>query len=263
MAVHSLQQRGTTLATMVNNEQVGCLHTHVYLYIWCVRCLLHLSWPNSSQLLRAEHRFCKPKGGRPRMLKLLVMAVYLIACSHVRISSCSASTPLFSYQRVWECFHGECAKAQHQRDGEEGGAATEDGAEQSARGQSCGKGAEGTRRTSMRTRHHASTLRSPNTYCRLHSMCWEVHTHLSHSSTQWITHGTPVRPFVTICPRVLFQPWQNPPLTFGLDLLGIRFLQYGVSRHTWPQLSRTPVSQEKGISVLWGLLGIPCWVHLY
>lgn len=141
MAVHSLQQRGTTLATMVNNEQVGCLHTHVYLYIWCVGCLLHPSWPNSSQLLRAEHRFLSWKGGRPWMLKLLVMAVYLIACSHVRISSCSASTPLFSYQRVWECFfNGSATKAQHRRDGEEGGAATGDGAEQSARGQNRGKG---------------------------------------------------------------------------------------------------------------------------
>lgn len=34
----------------------------------------------------------------------------------------------------------EHTKAQHRRDGEEGGAATKDGAEQSAREQNCGKG---------------------------------------------------------------------------------------------------------------------------
>ena len=107
MAVHSLQQRGSILATMVNNEQVGCLHTHVqYIYTYGVldvcSTLADPTVLNYSGLNIAY----KLKGGRPWMLKLLVMAVYLIACSHVRISSCSASTPLFSYQRVWECFMG-------------------------------------------------------------------------------------------------------------------------------------------------------------
>lgn len=96
MAVHSLQQRGTTLATMVNNEQVGCLHIYTYGVLDVCSTLADPTVLNYSGLNIAF----KLKGGRPWMLKLLVMAVYLIACSHIRISSCSASTPLFSYQRV-------------------------------------------------------------------------------------------------------------------------------------------------------------------
>lgn len=74
----------------------------------------------------------------------------------------------------------------------------------------------------------------------------------SESALQGIIHHTPVRPFITICPPVLFHPWQKPPLTFRLDSRGICFLQYDVSRHPWPQLSRMPVSREKGISA------VPC-----
>lgn len=47
------------------------------------------------------------------------------------------------------------------------------------------------------------------------------------------------------------------PLAFSLNLRGICLLQYDVSRHVWPQLSRKPVSQEKGISVLCRALGPP------
>lgn len=47
----------------------------------------------------------KLKGGRPWMLKLLVMAVYLIACSHVRISSCSASNPIVQLPESVRVFH--------------------------------------------------------------------------------------------------------------------------------------------------------------
>lgn len=94
-----------------------------------------------SQLLRAEHHFKAGRVADPWMLKLLVMAVYLIACSHVRISSCSASTQtLFGYQRALRVFSRERTKAQQRRDGAEGGAATRDGAKQTARAQSCGKG---------------------------------------------------------------------------------------------------------------------------
>lgn len=87
---------------MVNDEQVGYLHTHVYLYIWCVG--RSLADPTDLSYSGLNIAF-KLKGGRPWMLKRLVMAVYLIACSHIRISVCSASTTLFSHQRVRECFH--------------------------------------------------------------------------------------------------------------------------------------------------------------
>ncbi len=139
MALHSLQQRGTTLATMVNNEKVGCLHTHVFIYTYgeldVSSTLADPTVLNSSGLNIAF----KLNGGRPWMSNLMVMAVYLIACSHVRISSCSASNPAV---QLPECVSvsPEGTKAQHRRDGEEGGAATRDGAEQSARGHNCGKG---------------------------------------------------------------------------------------------------------------------------
>lgn len=126
----------------------------------------------------------KLKGGRPWMLKLLVMAVYLIACSHVRISSCSASTPLFSYQRVWECFTGGYQGPAPQRWGKR--------AEQQPRvepniwwdNRTVGKG-WGDTHTSVRTHHHVSILRSYNAYCRLYSTCWEVNiSSFSHRHTR-------------------------------------------------------------------------------
>lgn len=152
MAVHSLQQRGTTLATMVNNEQVGCFAYLCILYTYGeLDVCSTLADPTVLNYSGLNIAFLSWEGGRPWMLKLLVMAVYLIACSHVRISSCSASTPLFSYQRVWECIHWRVPRpAAARRDGGEGGAATEDGAEQSARGQQCGERAEDARKTSVR-----------------------------------------------------------------------------------------------------------------
>lgn len=48
--------------------------------------------------------------------------------------------PRCSVTRECESVARECTKAQHCRDGEEGGAATKDGAEQSAKEQNCGKG---------------------------------------------------------------------------------------------------------------------------
>lgn len=80
------------------------------------------------------------KGGRPWMLKLLVMAVYLIACSHVRISVCFSLNYAVQLPESVRVFSQECTKAQHRRDKEEGGAATKDGAEQSAGEQNRGKG---------------------------------------------------------------------------------------------------------------------------
>lgn len=129
-------------------------------------------------------------------------------------------------------FTGECqGPTPSQRRVGESGAATEDGAEQSARGQNCGDRAEDARKTS----------------CVKNARRCES---ASESALQGIIHHTPVRPFVTICPPVLFHPWQKPPLTFRLDSRGTCFLQYDVSRQPWPQLSRMPVSREKGISAV-------------
>lgn len=78
------------------------------------------------------------------------------------------------------------------------------------------------------------------------------------------SYVTPIRPFATICPRVLFQPWQKPSFTFSPESHGVCLLQYDVSRHVRPQQSRKPVSQgEKESLCCVELLGIPCWVHLY
>lgn len=131
-------------------------------------------------------------------------------------------------------FTGECqGPTPSQRRGGESGAATEDGAEQSARGQNCGERAEDARKTScVKNAAVARTLRK--VLCKESSIIlW------SGPSSQSV---------------LLFfsTPGKKPPLTFRLDSRGICFLQYDVSRHPWPQLSRMPVSREKGISA------VPC-----
>lgn len=72
------------------NKLVVCILMYIYTYRELDGCstLADPTVLNYSGLNIA----LKLKGGRPWMLKLLVMAVYLIACSQVRISSCSAST---------------------------------------------------------------------------------------------------------------------------------------------------------------------------
>lgn len=135
--------------------------------------------------------------------------------------------PRCSVTRECESVSWECTRARHRGDGEEGGAATKDGAEQSAGEQNRGKG--------LRTYTPIS-----------------IQAHLDNNSDMltltFLTQArkesniNPVRPFSTIRPRVLFHPWQRPSSTFSLDSLGICLLQYDVSRRMRPQLSRKPVS---------------------
>lgn len=226
---------------MVNNERVGCLHTHVLAIhtVWWLDVCCTRADPTVLNYSGLNIAF-KLKGGRPWMLKLLVMAVYLIACSHVRISSCSASTPLFSYQRVWECFTGEYQGPAPQREG---------------RRPSSNQGWSWTVGGSTELWETAGRRARFNPL--IHTVTYTVCARLSDTAVQEIILPTPVRPFITVCPRVLFQPWQKPPLTFGLDSHGLSLLQYDVSRRPWPQLSREPVSQEKGASALCGALGSP------
>lgn len=120
------------------NESVVCIHMYIYTYgVLDVCCTL--ADPTVLNYSGLNIAF-KLKGGRPWMLKLLVMAVYLIACSHVRISSCSASTHVVQLPESVRVFHGSVPRPSTSRDGGEGGAATKDGVEQSAREQKCGKG---------------------------------------------------------------------------------------------------------------------------
>lgn len=163
MAVHSLQQRGTSLTTMVNNKQVGCLHT--YLVLIYTRGELDvcstIADPTVLNYSGLNIAF-KLMGGRPWMLKLLVMAVYLIACSHVRISSCSASTQLFSYWRVWECCHWEVPRPSTTEMGKRVEQQPRMEPNNRLESRTVTKGWGGTQ-TSVHTHHHASILGSPNT----------------------------------------------------------------------------------------------------
>lgn len=192
------------------------------------------------------------KGSRPWMLKLLVMAVYLIACSHVRISVCFSLNYAVQLPESVRVFSRERTKAQHRRDGEEGEAATEDGAEQSAGEQNRGKGL----RTHTCTQNRSSILDDTSAHAGPN-----IHLFTRSFKESYVTS---IRPFATICPRVLFQPWQKPSFTFSPESHGVCLLQYDVSRHVRPQQSRKPVSQgEKESLCCVELLGIPCWVHLY
>lgn len=192
------------------------------------------------------------KGSRPWMLKLLVMAVYLIACSHVRISVCFSLNYAVQLPESVRVFSRERTKARHRRDGEEGEAATEDGAEQSAGEQNRGKGL----RTHTCTQNCSSILDNTSAHAGPN-----IHLFTRSFKESYVTS---IRPFATICPRVLFQPWQKPSFTFSPESHGVCLLQYDVSRHVRPQQSRKPVSQGGKESLCCvELLGIPCWVHLY
>lgn len=145
------------------------------------------------------------------------------------------------------------------RDGEEGGAATKDGAEQSAREQNSGKGLRGHTPTSVQTHHHASIPRSPNTYCSLYST---VHTEgrtlifltQAYKESSTVLQSGPLSPSV---PVFFSNPGKNPLSPLAWTYVASAFLQYDVSSHLWPQLGRMSVSQEKGISALCGALGHP------
>lgn len=80
----------------------------------------------------------------------------MFSCQDLQLFSLK---PHCSVTRERESVSVEDATAQHCWDGEEGGAATTDGAEQLAREQNCGKGLT----TMVQTNHPAGILWSPNT----------------------------------------------------------------------------------------------------
>lgn len=165
MAVDSWQQIETTLAT--GWTSCICISIHMVSLDVC-STLADPTVLNYSGL----NITCKLEGGAPWMLKLFSTEVHLIACSHVRISSCSASTfSMFSRQSVSEW---EYTKSQHRRDWKEGGAATKDGAEQSAREQNCGKGLR--RHTQAPARSEAHAYIPANMQAHIHPLSYLPHT---------------------------------------------------------------------------------------
>ena len=90
------------------NKLVVCIHMYIYTYGVLDVCST-LADPTVLNYSGLNIAF-KLKCGRPWMLKLLVMAVYLIACSHVRISSCSASTPVVQLPESVRVFHGSAPR---------------------------------------------------------------------------------------------------------------------------------------------------------
>lgn len=89
---------------MVNNEQVGCICMYIYTYgvldVYTTLAdptVLSYSGLNITSKLKGW--------GRPWMLKLSVMAVYLIACSHVRISRLFSLNPFVQLPERVRVFH--------------------------------------------------------------------------------------------------------------------------------------------------------------
>lgn len=234
------------------NKLVVCILMY-YLYIWWVRCLLHSSWPNSSQLLRAEHRFLSRRVADPGC-----WSSWLWQCTslHVLMSGSPVVQPQphCSVTRECESVSLEGPKAQHRRDQEEGGAATKDGAEQSAREQNCGKG--------LRTRKDKyvyTTAMQAHVNPLICTVGRTVHaerlTSYSHRHTRNHPPHFSQALYHDLSSCSFPNPGKNPLLPLAWTSHGICLLQYDVSRHPWPQLSRKTVSQEKGISALWRALG--------
>lgn len=133
----------------------------------------------------------------------------MFSCQDLQLFSLNPIVQTPERVSVWR----ESTKAQHSGHRKEGGAATEAGAERSAREQNCGKG--------------------PHRRLRAHYGPHVV----------FLPHST--RPLPQSALIVLFQPWQKPPLTFSMDVHGVCLLQYDVNRHVWPQLGRAPASRKK------------------
>lgn len=169
------------------------------------------------------------------MLKLLVMAVYLIACSHVRISSCSASTPLFSYQRVWECFTGGSQGPAPQRS-ERGRSSNQGWSRTIGKRTELWKRAEDTQRqvcihATMQAHVNPRICTVGRTaHAERLTLIFLAQAYEKTSTSQALYHALSSCSFPN--------HGKNPLSPLAWTSHGICLLQYDVSRHLWPQLSR-------------------------